>query len=145
MVANQVGGAKHVNPLLVNGWGLAFGPGSPFWIRDAGCGWSTPYNGTGLKQALNVLVPTAGGDGPGTPTGIVFNGSTPGAVYTGLAITSHTSGNFLFAADNAVLCIIRDQQRVAERSEFLGRTAKPQGRFSGAPCAKRLRNNPASL
>ncbi|MGA9135747.1 MAG: TIGR03118 family protein, partial [Candidatus Sulfotelmatobacter sp.] len=27
--------------------------------------------------------------------------TTPGAVYTGLAISSNTSGNFLFAADNA--------------------------------------------
>jgi len=76
---------------------------------------------------LNVLVPTAGGDVPGTPTGIVFNGSTLGAVYTGLAITSHTSGNILFAADNAVFCIIRDQQRVAERSEILGRYGKTPG------------------
>ena len=95
------------------------------------------YTGTGVKQSLNVLIPTAGGDGPGSPTGIVYNGSqdfqvegwpsiflfatldgtvsgwapqsnpnaaivaatTPNAVYTGLAITSNASGNYLFAAD----------------------------------------------
>jgi uncharacterized protein (TIGR03118 family) len=139
LVSNQVGMAKHTDPLLVNAWGLVYGPGGPFWISDNGSGWSTLYDGNGIKQTLQVQVPTAGGDGPGTPTGIVFNGSqefqvqgfasiflfatldgtisgwapqsnpnasivavtTPGAVYTGLAITSNASGNFLFAADNA--------------------------------------------
>jgi uncharacterized protein (TIGR03118 family) len=139
LVSNQTGQAKHTDPLLVNAWGLVYAPTGPFWISDEGSGWSTLYDGNGNKQALNVLVPTAGGDGPGTPTGIVFNGSqdfqvqgwpsiflfatldgtisgwapqsnpnasivavtTPGAVYTGLAITANTSGNFLFAADTA--------------------------------------------
>ncbi len=139
LVSNQVGMAKHTDPLLVNAWGLVYGPGGPFWISDNGSGWSTLYDGSGIKQSLQVQVPTAGGDGPGTPTGIVFNGSqefqvqgwasiflfatldgtisgwapqsnpnasiiavtTPGAVYTGLAITANPSGNFLFAADNA--------------------------------------------
>jgi uncharacterized protein (TIGR03118 family) len=139
LVSNQAGMAKHTDPLLVNAWGLTYGPGGPFWISDEGSGWSTLYDGNGNKQALSVTVPTAGGNGPGSPTGIVFNGSqefnvqgwpsiflfatldgtisgwapqsnfnsaivavtTPGAVYTGLAITSNPSGNFLFAADNA--------------------------------------------
>jgi uncharacterized protein (TIGR03118 family) len=139
LVSNQVGTVKRIDPLLVNAWGLTYGPGGPFWISDEGSGWSTLYDGDGNKQGLDVLVPTAGGDGPGTPTGIVFNGSqdfqvqgwasiflfatldgtisgwapqsnpnasivavtTPGAVYTGLAITGNPSGNFLFAADNA--------------------------------------------
>jgi uncharacterized protein (TIGR03118 family) len=140
LVSNQVGAAKHTDPLLVNAWGLAYGPGGPFWISDQASGWSTLYNGNGVKQALNVAIPTASGQGPGSPTGIVFNGSqefqvqgwaaiflfatldgtisgwvpqsnpnqaiiavdnsSSGAVYTGLAITSNASGNFLFAADN---------------------------------------------
>jgi uncharacterized protein (TIGR03118 family) len=139
LVSNQEGTAKVTDPLLVNAWGLAYGPGGPFWISDNNSGWSTLYDGNGTKVPLNVLVPTAGGDGPGSPTGIVFNGSqdfkvkgwtaiflfatldgtisgwspavdpntavlavtTPGASYTGLAITSNTTGNLLFAADNA--------------------------------------------
>jgi uncharacterized protein (TIGR03118 family) len=139
LVSNQAGAAVHTDPLLVNAWGLTYAPGGPFWISDNGSGWSTLYKSTGVKEPLDVLIPTAGGDGPGSPTGIVFNGSqdfqvqgwasiflfatvdgtisgwapqsnpnaaivavtTPGAVYTGLAITSHATGNFLFAADNA--------------------------------------------
>jgi uncharacterized protein (TIGR03118 family) len=139
LVSNQAKTAKTTDPLLVNAWGLAYGPGGPFWISDNGSGWSTLYTATGVKQGLQVTIPTAGGNGPGTPTGIAFNGSqdfqiqgspavflfatldgtisgwapavnfnsaiievtTPGAAYTGLAITSNDSGNFLFAADNA--------------------------------------------
>jgi hypothetical protein len=141
LVSNQVGAAKHVDPLQVNGWGLAYGPGGPFWVSDQGSGWSTLYTGQGVKQGLEVLIPSATGAGPGQPTGIVFNASsdfqlggwnspflfatldgtisgwapetnpndaiiavnnsTSGAVYTGLAITSKPSGNFLYAADLA--------------------------------------------
>jgi uncharacterized protein (TIGR03118 family) len=141
LVSNQVGAAKHTDPLLVNAWGLTYGPGGPFWISDEGTGWSTLYDGNGIKQGFEVLTPSETGQGPGSPTGIVFNGSqdfpvqgwasvflfatldgtisgwapqsnpnqsiiavdnsSSGAVYTGLAITSKTSGNFLFAADSA--------------------------------------------
>jgi uncharacterized protein (TIGR03118 family) len=61
---------------MVNAWGLAYGPGGPIWISDAGSGWSTLYNGQGLAKSLRVLVPSATGAGPGSPTGIVFNGSS---------------------------------------------------------------------
>src|SRR5882762_7430639 len=139
LVSNQVGAARHTDPLLVNAWGLVYAPGSPFWISDNGSGWSTLYGGTGGKAPLEVEIPSANGSGTGSPTGIVYNGSnefqvqgwasiflfatldgtisgwapqsdlnnaiiaatTAGAVYTGLAISSRSSGNFLFAADNA--------------------------------------------
>jgi uncharacterized protein (TIGR03118 family) len=73
--SNQVGWARHIDPLQVNGWGLARSATSPFWVADQGTGWSTLYNGSGIKQGLEVLIPSAGA-GPGSPTGIVFNGST---------------------------------------------------------------------
>lgn len=140
--SNQFGKAAHTDPLNVNTWGLVHGPGSPWWVSDENSGWSTLY-GSGGKQVegLKVLVPTGGENGPGSPTGVVFNGSgdfqiqgwsTPflfatldgtisgwspqvnfnqtvvvvnnskaGAMYTGLAISNHASGNFLYAADLA--------------------------------------------
>jgi uncharacterized protein (TIGR03118 family) len=136
--SNLTGKAKHVDPLLKNAWGLAYAPGGAFWISDEASGWSTLYDGMGNPQTLQVIVPSSSGTGSGSPTGIVYNGSTEfkimnwtsvflfatldgtisgwsgfdpgttliavrqaGAVYTGLAITSHTSGNSLFAADSA--------------------------------------------
>jgi uncharacterized protein (TIGR03118 family) len=139
LVSNQEKTAKTTDPLLVNAWGLTHPPGGPWWVSDNNSGWSTLYDSNGAKVALDVLIPTAGGDGPGSPTGTVFNGSsefnikgspalflfatldgtisgwvpsvnrnaamiavtTPGASYTGLAITSKKSDNFLFAVDNA--------------------------------------------
>jgi uncharacterized protein (TIGR03118 family) len=72
--SNQVKAANHIDPLLVNGWGLARAATSPFWVSDQGTGWSTLYDGAGNPQTLRVLIPSAGA-GPGSPTGIVFNGS----------------------------------------------------------------------
>jgi uncharacterized protein (TIGR03118 family) len=139
LVSNQVGQAKHTDPLLANAWGLVYPPGGPFWVSDEATGWSTLYTSAGVKEGLEVVVPPANGKGTGSPTGIVFNGSgdfpvegwpaiflfatldgtvsgwapqsnpnsaiiavtAQGAVYTGLAVTSYSSGNVLFAADNA--------------------------------------------
>ena len=72
--SNQTGKAKHTDPLLVNGWGLAYQPGNPFWVSDEGTGWSTLYDGTGNPQSLQVVIPGANG-GQGSPTGMVYNGS----------------------------------------------------------------------
>ncbi|MCU1298624.1 MAG: hypothetical protein JWO91_2902 [Acidobacteriaceae bacterium] len=139
LVSNQVGMARHIDPLLVNAWGLVYPPTGPFWISDEASGWSTLYTAAGVKQSLEVEIPSATGAGTGSPTGIVFNGSpefqvkgwasiflfatldgtisgwapqadpnnsiiavnNPGSSYTGLAISSKPTGNFLFAADNA--------------------------------------------
>ena len=69
LVSNQIGGAAHVDPLLVNAWGLAYGPGGPFWISDQGSGWSTLYTGQGVAKSLQVVIPSASGGGPGFEAG----------------------------------------------------------------------------
>jgi uncharacterized protein (TIGR03118 family) len=141
LLDSNVSGYGKLDPLLVNGWGLAYLPGGAFWVSDAGSGWSTLYDGSGNKQSLEVVVPSAKGLTGGTPTGIVANSSqeflvkgwasefifatldgtisgwapqsnptqaiiavnnnSTGASYTGLAITNHTSGNMIYAADTA--------------------------------------------
>jgi uncharacterized protein (TIGR03118 family) len=75
LVSNQSGAAEHTDPLLVNAWGLAYGPGGPIWIADNKTGWSTIYSGNGVAHTLKVVVPSENGKGLGSPTGIVFNGS----------------------------------------------------------------------
>src|SRR5271166_6683137 len=75
LVSNVKGDARHTDPFLVNAWGLAYGPGGPFWISDEGSGWSTLYTGAGVAESLQVVVPSAVQSTPGSPTGIVFNGS----------------------------------------------------------------------
>jgi uncharacterized protein (TIGR03118 family) len=76
LVSNQFAAAHHDDPLSVNAWGLTFPPGGPFWVSDEGSGWSTLYSGLGVEHQLKVLIPSATGAGPGSPTGIVFNGSS---------------------------------------------------------------------
>jgi uncharacterized protein (TIGR03118 family) len=149
LVSNQLGQAPTIDPLLANPWGLTRSATSPWWISDNDTGWSTPYDANGTQVQLRVSIPTAGNgptspkglNGPGTASGIVYNGSStdfqiqglpstfifatldgtisawaPGvnknqsiiavdnsasnAMYTGLAITSKPSGNYLYAADN---------------------------------------------
>jgi len=69
------------DPRLVNAWGLAFGPTTPFWINDNGSGLSTLYRYntmTGLVDVLpepSVVIPPPSVNAGGTaaPDGIVFN------------------------------------------------------------------------
>jgi uncharacterized protein (TIGR03118 family) len=61
---------------LINAWGLVHAPGSPWWISDNGSGWSTLYNSTGVAHSLKVVVPGAKNGVKGSPTAIVFNGSS---------------------------------------------------------------------
>ena len=90
--SNQVKTARHTDPLLVNGWGLVHAPGSPWWVSDNGSGWSTLYQANGAQvQQLKVLIPTAGENGPGSPTGVVWNASNEFQVKGSASV-------FLFAA-----------------------------------------------
>ncbi len=75
LLDSNVSGRGQLDPLLVNGWGLAYLPNEAFWVSDAGSGWSTLYDGSGNKQSLEVLIPAANGLYGGSPTGIVANSS----------------------------------------------------------------------
>lgn len=143
LVADVAGAANHLDPNLVNPWGVAFNPNGVVWVSDNGTGLSTLYDGLGNVNSLVVAIPPApGSTAAGLPTGIVFSGSSdfavtngtatpaparfifatqdgviagwapsvdathaqlarhvPGASYTGLALASTGTGNFLYAAD----------------------------------------------
>jgi uncharacterized protein (TIGR03118 family) len=95
--------AEHLDPDLVNGWGItagpASGPATPWWVADNGTHKSTLYNGTsGLKQAL--VVDIAGHGGPADPTGTVFNTSTE-FVMTGGGGT--TAARFIFDGEDGAI------------------------------------------
>ena len=67
--------ASHVDPNLVNAWGIAFNPTGFVWVANQGSSTSTLYDGNGVPQTLVVAIP-AGTAGATRPTGIVFNAST---------------------------------------------------------------------
>ena len=89
LVSDVPGAAAHLDPNLVNAWGLVAGPTTPWWVSDNGTDRSTLYDQTGAAIPLVVKV-------PGAPTGAVFNGG-PGFVV------SHEGASgpsvFLFATE----------------------------------------------
>jgi uncharacterized protein (TIGR03118 family) len=95
LVSDQPGVADHLDPNLVNAWGLVASATSPWWVADNGTGVSTLYNGnTGTPVSLVVTIPG------GAPTGTVFNGGSSFVVSSG-----GTSGpaRFLFASENGTI------------------------------------------
>ena len=147
LVSNIPGLATITDPRLINPWGIARSPTSPFWTSNQGDNSSTLYAVTGKTNVTKVTAVNANGfvaipttaSGPQGPTGQVNNTNTasfqltpgtpstsarfifadlngtisgwagglastvevttPGAVYTGLAI--NTAGTRLYAANGA--------------------------------------------
>ena len=107
--------ADHVDPNLVNAWGLTAQPASPWWVADNGTDVSTIYTADGTPRPLVVSVPNA-------PTGAVSNTGSSFVVGSGPAL-------FLFATEegkilgwNAAL-----GTTVASRRRPLGRRRHLQG------------------
>jgi len=98
LVSNQFGQATNDDPLMVNGWGLARGATGAWWVSDQGSGWSTLYDGQGVKQGLVVAIPAAPGLPVGQPTGMVFNPSTSGEFPVG-----GSSSPFIFDSQDGVI------------------------------------------
>jgi uncharacterized protein (TIGR03118 family) len=105
--------AAHIDPNLVNPWGISFVPGlSPFWVSDNNAGVATLYDGTGAPVPLVVdipLPPDTGGRG-GAPTGQVANfpfllfGDFPLKIPgPGNSIINTGSAIFIFATEDGTI------------------------------------------
>jgi uncharacterized protein (TIGR03118 family) len=92
--------AEHVDPHLVNAWGVAFNPFGFVWVSDADAAVSTLYDGDGNPQSLVVDIPTPTDATGGEPTGISFNGSSGFVVSNG---TTSGPSRFLFATAQGVI------------------------------------------
>jgi uncharacterized protein (TIGR03118 family) len=70
------GVGTHIDPNLVNPWGMAVSPNGTIWVSDNGTGVSTLYHQDGTAASLIVTIPTAARNKEGgNPTGVVFNGT----------------------------------------------------------------------
>jgi uncharacterized protein (TIGR03118 family) len=102
------GGAPHVDPNLVNPWGLAFNPGGVAWISDNGTGLATLYETTqSAPLGLVVQVPLPGGvfpeagATPAAPSGQVFN---PSATVADAGATGDFLGDlFIISAEDGTI------------------------------------------
>jgi uncharacterized protein (TIGR03118 family) len=88
---------------LINPWGVAFSPTSPFWVNNNATGTATlyqvdPTTNTTTKLGLVVTIaPPAGSTGPAAPTGIVFNTDTSGFMVNGKA------ASFIFDTEDGTI------------------------------------------
>jgi uncharacterized protein (TIGR03118 family) len=90
LVSDLPGVADHTDPNLVNPWGIAFGPTTPFWIADNHTSASSIYDGNGVQARAAVAI-------LGAPTGIVFNATTDFAVAPG------QPARYIFATEDGTI------------------------------------------
>jgi uncharacterized protein (TIGR03118 family) len=93
LVSDVPGLAATLDPNLVNAWGLAAGPTSPWWVADNETSVSTLYLGDGTPVPLVV-------DVPGNPTGLVFNGGPDFIVSDG---TNSGPSVFIFDTESGTI------------------------------------------
>ena len=72
------GVAQHVDPNLVNPWGMALSSSNAIWVADNGKGVSTNYNTDGTANSLVVTIPPSASntEGVSAPTGIAANNTS---------------------------------------------------------------------
>jgi uncharacterized protein (TIGR03118 family) len=93
LVSDVPGVAPVTDPNLVNAWGLAAGPATPWWVADNETDVSTLYTGDGTPRTLVVSV-------EGAPTGLVFN-PTAGFVVTDGTVSG--ASLFIFATEDGTI------------------------------------------
>jgi uncharacterized protein (TIGR03118 family) len=93
LVSDRAGVALHQDQNLVNAWGLAAGPSTPWWVANNGTDTSTLYDGTGTPIPLVVEV-------RGAPTGTVFNGGSGFVVHSG---SDAGPALFLFSTESGTI------------------------------------------
>ena len=95
--------AQLQDPNLINPWGVAFSPTSPFWVNNNATGTATLYqvdpttNTTTQLSLVVTIAPPAGSTGPAAPTGMVFNTDTSGFMVNGKA------ASFMFDTEDGTI------------------------------------------
>ena len=68
LVSDQNGKADHVDPNLVNAWGLAFNATGPAWVSNAGSGTTSVFDPHGNLLLTVTVPPPVEGTPPSAPT-----------------------------------------------------------------------------
>jgi uncharacterized protein (TIGR03118 family) len=104
-----------IDPHLVNPWGVAEGPSSPFWVADNGEGASTLYRVPDGSAAVSMVqmvfsIPSPGDPlgRTGTPTGAIFNTDIAGQRFRIVGVNKNGNAaaapaNFLFATEDGTI------------------------------------------
>jgi len=120
---NNEYGAAHIDPTLINAWGIAFASNGTPWVNSQGGHVSEVYTSEGAPTPLGrVNIPLPVPPTGGNPTGIVFNASN-----TAFIIPGSSAARFIFVGVDGVLSAWNGAQ---------GTTAKrivavPESAFTG--------------
>jgi uncharacterized protein (TIGR03118 family) len=112
LVSNKVGvvGTQTtIDANLSNPWGLATGPGLPFWVADNNSNVATLYSGTGQIQThtatgatdTGIAIPPQAPNVPARVTGEVFTGNSGGFVIP--TQSGPQSAQFVFDSESGTL------------------------------------------
>ena len=91
--------APHIDPTLLNAWGLAWTPNGIAWVNAQAGHVSEVYDNEGNIVRPPVNIPSPGGPTGGNPTGIVFNSGDAGSFMMG----NKQKALFLFVGVDGVL------------------------------------------
>ena len=122
--------AAHIDPNLVNPWGVSFTPTSPYWVTDNNSGFSTLYTAAGVQVSPPSPVTIADAATPANPTGQVFNGNASLFIVTnglppGDPNFKSGSANFIFDTENGT--ISGRSNAVAASQSFIAVDNSPSG------------------
>jgi len=138
LVSNRVAvvaTATTIDADLSNPWGIAVGPGLPFWIADNNNNLSTLYSGTGEVETqqitgstdAGVAIPSSAAGVQSNPTGQVYNGgggfliATPNGQETALFIFDGEGGTIAaWAKDSGAAAVTAYDDGVANRLQGFG-------------------------
>jgi uncharacterized protein (TIGR03118 family) len=103
-----VASSKTVDSNLQNPWGIAIGPGLPFWIADNNSNVATLYSGTGDIEtqevtgsaSTGIAIPASEAGVQANPTGQVYNGSSSFLITTR---KGQETAQFLFAGEGGTI------------------------------------------
>jgi uncharacterized protein (TIGR03118 family) len=106
--------AECLDPNLVNAWGLAASPTSPWWVSDNGTGKASLYRVDLIAPPPPALhcpstftaFTVPGAAGPSAPTGMVRNGGTGFVVNNG-GTGSPSSAAFIMASEDGTISAFR--------------------------------------
>jgi uncharacterized protein (TIGR03118 family) len=88
---------RHVDPLLINAWGIAFNTTGIAWVNAEDGHVSAVYDKEGVSLRPPVNIPSPGGVTGGTPTGIVFNSSND------FELSNGAPARFIFVGVDGIL------------------------------------------
>jgi uncharacterized protein (TIGR03118 family) len=88
---------NHMDPRLINAWGLVISPTGLLYVADNGTGLSTIYSPSGIPFPFSISVPSPTGATTSSPTGVVFNATESFKILSNGNVVPAT---FLFSTED---------------------------------------------